>query len=33
MAPYTSKMCNNLNGMGKVLYSLYGIVEHSGKKN
>jgi ubiquitin carboxyl-terminal hydrolase 16/45 len=33
MAPYTSKMCNNLQGSGKVVYSLYGVVEHSGRLN
>jgi ubiquitin carboxyl-terminal hydrolase 16/45 len=33
MAPYTSKMCNNLQGSGKVIYSLYGVVEHSGRLN
>ena len=43
MAPYTSKMCINLSKTGSsdndvpgeqsVLYSLYGIVEHSGKLN
>jgi ubiquitin carboxyl-terminal hydrolase 16/45 len=33
VAPYTSKMCNNLQGSGKVIYSLYGVVEHSGRLN
>ncbi len=37
MAPYTSKMCINLSNkksqVSEVLYSLYGIVEHSGKLN
>jgi ubiquitin carboxyl-terminal hydrolase 16/45 len=26
-------MCNNLQGSGKVIYSLYGVVEHSGRLN
>ena len=35
MAPYTSKKCNNsyLNEDGKIMYSLYGVVEHSGRLN
>lgn len=32
MTPYTSKMCTNLFEES-VLYSLYGIVEHSGRLN
>jgi ubiquitin carboxyl-terminal hydrolase 16/45 len=33
MAPYTSKMCTNLNSSNRVIYSLYGVVEHSGRLN
>lgn len=34
MSPYTSKMCVNLTyNSSKALYSLYGIVEHSGRLN
>lgn len=37
MSPYTSKMCTNLTSSNisssRVLYSLYGIVEHSGGLN
>ncbi|CAF0749790.1 unnamed protein product [Brachionus calyciflorus] len=32
MAPYTSRMCLNKKS-DKILYSLYGLVEHSGKLN
>lgn len=33
MSPYVSKMCVNLKENETPLYSLYGIVEHSGKLN
>lgn len=33
MSPYTSKMCVNLNNSNKIIYSLYGVVEHSGRLN
>ena len=33
MSPYTSKMCANISSKKPVLYSLYGLVEHSGKLN
>lgn len=33
MSPYTSKMCINKGEKSKILYSLYGLVEHSGKLN
>ena len=32
MSPYSSKMCINSGEKG-AMYSLYGIVEHSGKLN
>ena len=37
MSPYTSKMCININrdnqNQKPALYSLYGLVEHSGRLN
>ena len=33
MAPFTSKMCSNLFSHQKAMYSLYGVVEHSGRLN